>query len=178
VQETDGSFFESYTALSWKQENRRLLVARELQERPGPGHPGDSRGGDAQPHPHLERGIGPPLQPGVWWPPDQRTHGKEHEDLYVEVLYTLANRVGALPGSLPHGAHQGAHQGTSQDDLHDYAMAAFGFNSEQHRRLLAVAREEKPPIVVLNVVVLEAEGLEAKDANGECVQQPTQRRRW
>ena len=29
VQESDGSFFESFTALSWKQENRRLQVLRE-----------------------------------------------------------------------------------------------------------------------------------------------------
>lgn len=29
VQESDGSFFESYTALCWKQENRRLQVMRE-----------------------------------------------------------------------------------------------------------------------------------------------------
>lgn len=30
-----------------------------------------------------------------------------------------------------------------------------------------MAGEEKPPIVVLSVVVIEAEGLEAKDANGK-----------
>ena len=29
VQESDGSFFESYTALCWKQENRRLQILRE-----------------------------------------------------------------------------------------------------------------------------------------------------
>lgn len=29
VQESDGSFFESYTALCWKQENRRLQVLRD-----------------------------------------------------------------------------------------------------------------------------------------------------
>ena len=29
VQESDGSFFESYTALCWKQENRRLQVLRK-----------------------------------------------------------------------------------------------------------------------------------------------------
>lgn len=68
VQETDGSFFESYTALSWKQENRRLLVSREGQDRPS--------GMD----PNQERGVGPPPQPGVWWPPrppDQRAPSKE-----------------------------------------------------------------------------------------------------
>ncbi|XP_026481580.1 uncharacterized protein LOC113388417 [Ctenocephalides felis] len=42
----------------------------------------------------------------------------------------------------------------------------FGMSPEKHYRLLNVASEEKPPIVVLSVVVLEADGLEAKDANG------------
>jgi hypothetical protein len=51
------------------------------------------------------------------------------EDLYVEVLYTLANKVGS------HGTHS--------EDLHEYAMNAFHFTREQHRRMLAVAREEK-----------------------------------
>lgn len=37
---------------------------------------------------------------------------------------------------------------------------------ERHYRMLHVAGEEQPPIVVLSVVVIEAEGLEAKDANG------------
>lgn len=33
VQETDGSFFESFTALSWKQENRRRTVLQEVEAR-------------------------------------------------------------------------------------------------------------------------------------------------
>jgi BAI1-associated protein 3 len=33
VQETDGSFFESFTALSWKQENRRLMAMQEIEGR-------------------------------------------------------------------------------------------------------------------------------------------------
>jgi hypothetical protein len=38
---------------------------------------------------------------------------------------------------------------------------------DRHYRMLHLAGEEKPPIVVLSVVVIEAEGLEAKDANGK-----------
>lgn len=38
---------------------------------------------------------------------------------------------------------------------------------DRHYRMLHVAGEEQPPIVVLSVIVVEAEGLEAKDANGE-----------
>lgn len=33
--------------------------------------------------------------------------------------------------------------------------------------MLHMAGEENPPIVVLSVIVIEAEGLEAKDANGK-----------
>lgn len=33
VQDTDGSFFESFTALSWKQENRRHAVLQEVEAR-------------------------------------------------------------------------------------------------------------------------------------------------
>jgi BAI1-associated protein 3 len=33
VQETDGSFFESFTALSWKRENRRLMAMKEVEGR-------------------------------------------------------------------------------------------------------------------------------------------------
>jgi hypothetical protein len=33
VQETDGSFFESFTALSWKQKNRRRAVLQEVEAR-------------------------------------------------------------------------------------------------------------------------------------------------
>lgn len=47
------------------------------------------------------------------------------------------------------------------------AQKAFGVSPDRHYRLLHVAVDEKPKVVVLSVVVLEAEGLEAKDANGK-----------
>lgn len=47
------------------------------------------------------------------------------------------------------------------------AQRAFGVSPDRHYRLLHAAAEEKPKIVVLSVIVLEAENLEAKDANGE-----------
>ncbi|XP_024086156.1 BAI1-associated protein 3 isoform X2 [Cimex lectularius] len=130
VQETDGSFFESYTAVSWKLENRRLMRVREVDgEEVCPPRPDNLR--------HTTS-----------------LHPKEMEQLYVEVLYTITNKVGAASSQY------------YQEDLFGYAQRAFGVGSEQHRRAISIASEEKPPIVVLNVIVLEAEGLEAKDANG------------
>lgn len=46
------------------------------------------------------------------------------------------------------------------------AQRAFGVSPDRHYRLLHAAVEEKPKIIVLSVIVQEAEGLEAKDANG------------
>lgn len=54
-----------------------------------------------------------------------------------------------------------------KDEMHLHAQRAFGVNPDRHYRLLHAAAEEKPKIVVLSVIVLEAENLEAKDANGE-----------
>lgn len=52
------------------------------------------------------------------------------------------------------------------------AQRAFGVSPERHYRLLHAAAEEKPRIIVLNVLVQAADNLEAKDANGkssDCV---------
>ncbi|KAG7211433.1 hypothetical protein KM043_010720 [Ampulex compressa] len=137
VQETDGSFFESFTALSWKQENRRLVVLQEVEARakepPPPSR--DTSLTSSQAYRHTK---------------------KEMEQLYIEVLYTIANTVGASTGQYAH----------YKEDLYRYAQEAFGVPQDQHLRYLNIASEEKPPIVVLSVVVIEAEGLEAKDANG------------
>ncbi|XP_025268949.1 BAI1-associated protein 3 isoform X1 [Camponotus floridanus] len=136
VQETDGSFFESFTALSWKQENRRLVVLQEVEAR-AKEPPPPSRDSISTSHPY-------------------RLSKKEIEQLYIEVLYTIANTVGASTGQYAH----------YKEDLYRYAQEAFGVPSDQHRRYLNIASEEKPPIVVLSVVVIEADGLEAKDVNG------------
>lgn len=55
-----------------------------------------------------------------------------------------------------------------KEEMLQTAQRAFGISSERHYRLLHTASEEKPKTVVLSVIVQEAEGLEAKDANGEC----------
>ncbi|XP_064478757.1 BAI1-associated protein 3-like isoform X2 [Ornithodoros turicata] len=128
-QESDGEFFEHFTALSWKQENRRLQASRQDD--------GECRAPEATMDiPHREFHIGK----------------REGEELYVEVLYTVEHKLGA--------------DGAFAEDLRAYAQKAFNMPQETHERLLAAARQEQPPIPVLNVTVLEARGLEAKDPNG------------
>ncbi|XP_011338409.1 BAI1-associated protein 3 isoform X3 [Ooceraea biroi] len=136
VHETDGSFFESFTALSWKQKNRRRAVLQEVEAR-------------AEEPP-------PPSRDSTLTSQQYRLSKKEMEQLYIEVLYTIANTVGASTGQYAH----------YKEDLYRYAQEAFGMPQDQHRRYLNIASEEKPPIVVLSVVVIEADGLEAKDVNG------------
>jgi hypothetical protein len=53
-----------------------------------------------------------------------------------------------------------------KDEMYITAQRAFGITPDRHYRLLHAASEEKPKIIVLSVIVQEAEGLEAKDANG------------
>ena len=47
VQDTDGSFFENYTALSWKIQNRQLLACQDLSQ-------------DEQTPPEISVNIKPP----------------------------------------------------------------------------------------------------------------------
>lgn len=55
------------------------------------------------------------------------------EQLYIEVLYTIANTVGASTGQYAH----------YKEDLNRYAQEAFGVPPDQHRRYLNIASEEK-----------------------------------
>ncbi|XP_063444013.1 BAI1-associated protein 3-like isoform X1 [Mytilus trossulus] len=134
VHEADGNFFESFTALAWRQENKRLRA-----------HSDD---GEEKPPPSENQfAVKPKL------PPISR---KEFELLYIEVLYTLKHKIGTTTGGhLPY-----------IQDLYQYAQESFRITPEDHARLLAKATEEKPPIVILNVTVLKARDLEAKDADG------------
>ncbi|XP_076458622.1 BAI1-associated protein 3-like [Babylonia areolata] len=134
VQESDGSFFEGFTALAWRQENKRLRAATE----------GD-KDGDRPPPSEIQYGTKPKLH---------KLNKNELELLYIEVLYTVKHKIGATSGT------------HSQHDLFQYAKEAFSVSPEDHALLLARATEEKPPVVVLSVTVIEASGLEAKDADG------------
>lgn len=51
----------------------------------------------------------------------------------------------------------------------EYARRAFKVPPEVHARALRAAGSERPPTVVLGCVVIEADGLEAKDANGKIL---------
>ncbi|CAF1488850.1 unnamed protein product, partial [Didymodactylos carnosus] len=80
----------------------------------------------------------------------------EYQLLYIEVLYTIKHKIGITTSK-----HIGG-----ENDLYMYAQEAFGIMDEEHQRLLAKASEEKPPILILNIEIVEAKDLEAKDANG------------
>ncbi|XP_021695608.1 BAI1-associated protein 3 isoform X2 [Aedes aegypti] len=136
VQENDGSYFESFTALSWKNENRRMSAVRAVETR-----------AEVLPENDNDRLLEDDIE---------RSEQKEH--LYLDVLYAIANTVGApAPGG------QFAHY---KEEMYLQAQRVFNVSADRHYRLLHAATEEKPKIIVLTVVVQEADGLEAKDANG------------
>ncbi|KAJ8716122.1 hypothetical protein PYW08_013407 [Mythimna loreyi] len=138
VQDTDGSYFENFTALSWRHENRRLAALRLVE----------ARSERAPPAPH-DLGL-----PSV---SAQLSH-KEHEHLYTEVLYCIENAVGAPAPDGQFAAYK--------EEVVEHARRAFRVSPEVHARAMRAAGSERPPTVVLGCSVIEADGLEAKDANG------------
>lgn len=81
VQESDGSYFESFTALSWKRENRRMSAIRAAESR-------------AETVPENEK-----EPPGQQHDDDNFDNPDQREQLYLDVLHTISNTVGApAPG--------------------------------------------------------------------------------
>lgn len=77
VQESDGSFFESFTALSWKRENRRMSAVRAAEA----------------------RAEALPIEEKDTIKEEEIENDNEKEQLYMDVLYTIANTVGCqVPG--------------------------------------------------------------------------------
>ncbi|GMR60748.1 hypothetical protein PMAYCL1PPCAC_30943, partial [Pristionchus mayeri] len=78
---------------------------------------------------------------------------KELEALYVEALYTITHKVGKEDCA-------------SQENLFKYVRSAFKGDQTLHNNLLLKAKNVKPPVVLLNVLLLEGRDLVAKDVNG------------
>lgn len=75
------------------------------------------------------------------------------------MLYCIENTVGAPAPDGQFAAYK--------EEVIEYARNAFRVTSDMHARAMRSAGSERPPTVVLGCCVLEADGLEAKDANGE-----------
>lgn len=76
----------------------------------------------------------------------------EKELLYIEALYTIKHKIGrTIDGHSDY-----------KNDLNLYLQDAFKISSEDHERLLAKVKEEKPPVLILNVEVVEAKKLRSK----------------
>lgn len=69
----DGSYFEHFTSLAWKQENQRQSIAQTVEK-------------NAADNPPCERDY-------EICPIDYSLPQSEKDKLYVEMLYTIANAV-------------------------------------------------------------------------------------
>ena len=76
------------------------------------------------------------------------------EDVYLELLYTIRHQVGDTLYDV------------SDVNMTDYVRSAFTIDADVHKRIDLLAQKEKPPVVILNAIVLEARNLVAKDADG------------
>lgn len=74
VHEIDGSYFENINGVSWEQETRRETARRDFK----------ASFSEAQP---------PSTGPSRDGAPDDFLSTKERDQLYVEMLYTIANAV-------------------------------------------------------------------------------------
>ncbi|ULT80634.1 hypothetical protein L3Y34_010887 [Caenorhabditis briggsae] len=79
---------------------------------------------------------------------------RQIEALYVEALYTITHKLG-----------QGDVE-ESQESLYKYVRNAFQGDAALHTALMEKAKQNKPPSVLLNILLLEAKDLIAKDVNG------------
>ncbi|VDP11676.1 unnamed protein product [Soboliphyme baturini] len=79
----------------------------------------------------------------------------EKEKLYIATLYAIKHKVEVVNIDP-----------ISSADLFDFVQDAFEVTVEDHWKYMADVREEKPPAVIINVVVVEAKDLKAKDVNG------------
>ncbi|KAF0305308.1 Protein unc-13 D [Amphibalanus amphitrite] len=113
VQETDGSFFEAFASLPWRQENRRMQSLKEEEEQKDRPPPSEAAAG---------------LQPKRVVVSQQ-----ERENLYVEVLYTVKHKVGATTSE----------HSSLVDELNDYTQEAFHFSRDEHQRMMTIASDEK-----------------------------------
>lgn len=75
------------------------------------------------------------------------------------MLYCIENAVGAPAPDGQFAAYK--------EEVIEYARRAFRVAPETHSRAIRAAGSERPPTVVLGCTVIEADGLEAKDANGK-----------
>ncbi|GAB6032649.1 hypothetical protein CHUAL_011527 [Chamberlinius hualienensis] len=75
------------------------------------------------------------------------------EELYIVVLYTIINGIGYR-------------NGFNIDVFIEYSRKAFKMNDEDHIKLISMAINKQPPIIVLKLIIIEARDLEAKDPNG------------
>ncbi|KAJ1347149.1 hypothetical protein KIN20_002124 [Parelaphostrongylus tenuis] len=78
---------------------------------------------------------------------------KKLEALYVEALYTITHKVGK-------------EECESKENLYKYVRSAFQVDTKLHNALMEKAKQNKPPVILLNVLLLEAKDLIAKDVDG------------
>lgn len=81
--------------------------------------------------------------------------GMNVDELYFEVLYQIHHNVGCdVTFEL------------GQTALLSYVQDAFKMSNEKHNQLLMAVQEREPPELLLNVEIIEAKDLIAKDSNG------------
>ncbi|TRY68734.1 hypothetical protein TCAL_10740 [Tigriopus californicus] len=159
VSDIDNGFLELYAGLLSDHQKRKRAYCIK----------GMARSSHAKDGPPSEQSLG--IDPAVEMITDE-----ERRSLYREVLYTINHKIGSSrtrdlsPMRLKsdYGGFNQCPQNANaiKDNLMSFAQKAFRITREEHQKLVEEAKSDKPPLIVLNVVVIEAKDLEAKDSDG------------
>jgi len=142
AQTLDGAFFEAFATVDKKQ--RGFLKQAKADSKRQAETLVEKQEADASSvlHPYFSK--------------DKFTHD-QGKLMYQELLYVVNNQL---------GKRKVGSDEISPGDLIVYGQKAFGISREEHKELYLQVKERKPPKTFVVVTVVEAKGLEAKDANG------------
>ncbi|XP_071964028.1 BAI1-associated protein 3-like isoform X2 [Antedon mediterranea] len=144
INAADGNFFETYSALQDKQENRNRLDSHDTQE--------DDHYEDVHVLSHDQDGDDADGNNKLL-----RWTKKENEILYKVSLSTIENRLGMTIED----------EVVASNTLFDFVKDVFSVADEDHDMLLLESSSEQDILIpILNVTVIAASGLGAKDPNG------------
>ncbi|CAH1131281.1 unnamed protein product [Ceutorhynchus assimilis] len=165
IQQVDNGFFEKFGSLF--REQAEMAQAREQEEQQ---HVAELAAQIA-PKDEEEKEEEPETPPLVTADSEASSSDSESEkddfqadflaaafnidELYTEMLYVILHNVGCDVAFE-----------VGQTALFSYAQDAFKIPNSKHRQLMDVAEQKEDPELIINVEVIEAKELRAKDANG------------
>ncbi|XP_028415898.1 BAI1-associated protein 3-like isoform X2 [Dendronephthya gigantea] len=145
----DDAFFEKITELDWKKQSLRPQ-SEAIKNLPSSHDETDEYSGDDD-----------EVKQAATRPPHEKKRPQldreKSLELYSQLLFVTINQF---------VSEQQRKDAPLQGEIYVYGQEVFGITQDKHRELFSRVKELKPPTCHVEVKVLEARDIEAKDANG------------